>query len=123
MGGRVSAALALRGSATAVYEALAAGLPVICTENTGSVVRHGLDGYIVPVRDVRETAEILRQLAGNPAMLARMSESARERASEFTVSRYGERLMAALSRHRAFPAKYETVCRKCGKTKRMERAA
>lgn len=93
------------GSATAVYEALAAGLPVICTENTGSVVRHGLDGYIVPVRDVCETAEILRQLAGNPAMLARMSESARERASDFTVSRYGERLVAALSRHRAFPAK------------------
>ena len=87
------------GSATAVYEALAAGLPVICTDNTGSVVRHGIDGYIVPIRDVRETAEILRQFAGNPAALARMSDSARERASDFTVSRYGERLVAALSQH------------------------
>ncbi len=87
------------GSATAVYEALAAGLPVICTDNTGSVVRHGIDGYIVPIRDVTETAEILRQLAGNAATLARMSDSARERAGDFTVSRYGERLVQALAKH------------------------
>jgi glycosyltransferase involved in cell wall biosynthesis len=87
------------GSATAVYEALAAGLPVICTENTGSVVRHGVDGYIVPIRDVAETTDILKQLAGNPAMLARMSDSARERAADYTVARYGERLVAALSQH------------------------
>jgi len=87
------------GSATAVYEALAAGLPVICTDNTGSVVRHGVDGYIVPIRDVAETADILKQLAGNPAMLARMSDSARERAADYTVARYGERLVAALSQH------------------------
>jgi glycosyltransferase involved in cell wall biosynthesis len=87
------------GSATAVYEALAAGLPVICTDNTGSVVRHGIDGYIVPIRDVSETAEILRQFAGTPAALARMSDSARERARDFTVSRYGERLVAALAQH------------------------
>jgi hypothetical protein len=87
------------GSATAVYEALAAGLPVICTDNTGSVVRHGIDGYIVPIRDVSETAEILRQFAGTPAALARMSNSARERASDFTVSRYGERLVEALAQH------------------------
>ncbi len=84
------------GSATAVYEALAAGLPVICTENTGSVVRHGIDGHIVPIRDVSETAEILRGFAGDPALLSRMSENARERAADFTVARYGERLVAAL---------------------------
>ncbi len=79
MGGCVLLPSLCEGSATAVYEALAAGLPVICTPNTGSVVRHGIDGYIVPIRDVHETAQILRQLADNPALLARMSESARER--------------------------------------------
>ena len=85
------------GSATACYEALAAGLPVICTENTGSVVRHGIDGYIVPIRDVDETVEILRRFSRNPMTLFRMSENARERASDFTVLRYGERLVKALS--------------------------
>ncbi|MCL7998807.1 glycosyltransferase family 4 protein [Brucella sp. 21LCYQ03] len=87
------------GSATACYEALAAGLPVICTENTGSVVRHGIDGYIVPIRDVDETVHILREFSGSPGTLARMSENARERARDFTVERYGERLVQALSQY------------------------
>ena len=39
------------GSATATYEALARGLPVICTPNAGSVVRNGLEGFVVPIRD------------------------------------------------------------------------
>ena len=40
------------GSAIATYEALASGLPVITTRNSGSVVRDGIDGFIVPIRDV-----------------------------------------------------------------------
>lgn len=85
------------GSATACYEALAAGLPVICTENTGSVVRHGIDGYIVSIRDIEDTTEILRHFSGSPAMLLRMSDNARESARDYTVQRYGERLLKALS--------------------------
>lgn len=38
------------GSAMAVYEALDYNVPVITTDNSGSVVRDGLDGYIVPIR-------------------------------------------------------------------------
>jgi len=85
------------GSATATYEALAAGLPVICTRNTGSVVRDGTDGFLVPVRDVEETVSILRKLITCPEMLVRMSANARLRAQDFTVARYGERLVKALS--------------------------
>ncbi|MBK6741983.1 MAG: glycosyltransferase family 4 protein [Hydrogenophilales bacterium] len=35
------------GSATVTYEALANGLPVICTPNTGSIVRDGIEGAIL----------------------------------------------------------------------------
>ena len=47
------------GSATVVYEALASSLPVVCTPNTGSVVRDGVvhfmgnplpDGTLVKIR-------------------------------------------------------------------------
>jgi glycosyltransferase involved in cell wall biosynthesis len=85
------------GSATAIYEALAAGLPVICTENAGSVVRDGVEGFIVPVRDSQAIAKAITTLADHPGMRAAMSESAVERAAEFTVKRYGERLLDALS--------------------------
>jgi glycosyltransferase involved in cell wall biosynthesis len=40
------------GSAVATYEALASGLPVIATPNTGAWMRDGIEGTVVPVRDV-----------------------------------------------------------------------
>ncbi|NSZ07571.1 glycosyltransferase family 4 protein [Agrobacterium tumefaciens] len=85
------------GSATAVYEALAAGLPVITTENTGSVVRDGVEGFIVPVCDPEAIATAVRALADNPELRRSMSTNALLRAAEHTVESYGERLLAALS--------------------------
>jgi glycosyltransferase involved in cell wall biosynthesis len=41
----------------------------------------------------------LEQLSSNPTLLARMRENARARAREFTVARYGERLVEALTKH------------------------
>jgi glycosyltransferase involved in cell wall biosynthesis len=84
------------GSATVCYEALAAGLPVITTPNAGSVVRDGLEGFIVPIRDADAIAERLESLARDRELLQEKSRWAAERAKEFTVERYGERLIAAL---------------------------
>lgn len=39
------------GSAMVTYEALQYGLPIIVTQNTGSIIRDGIDGWIVPVQD------------------------------------------------------------------------
>jgi starch synthase len=80
------------GSAFASYEALASGLPVVCTPNTGSVVRDGNEGFIVPVRDVDALVERLRRLARDPDLRARMALAARARAEEFTWTHYGARL-------------------------------
>ena len=85
------------GSATVTYEAMAYGLPVICTPNTGSVVRNAVDGFIVPIRDAAATAARLEQLAGNPDLRIWMGANARQRAGEFTVAAYGRRLLAAIS--------------------------
>lgn len=94
------------GSATVVYEALMAGLPVITTRNTGTVVRDGLDGFIVPIRDTEAIVEALDRLASDRGLLAAMSSNARQRAAEFDLDRYGQRLRQALracevSSHRA----------------------
>jgi len=84
------------GSATVTYEALAAGLPVITTPNAGSVVRDGIDGYIVPIRDAGAIADRLERLMATPGLLKEMSRSARERAKEFSWEKYGERLVACI---------------------------
>jgi glycosyltransferase involved in cell wall biosynthesis len=84
------------GSATACYEAMAAGLPVVATPNAGSVVCDGADGFIVPIRDVGALVARLALLAGDRERLREMSERARRRAAAFTLERYGERLLKAL---------------------------
>jgi len=84
------------GSATVNYEALAAGLPVITTPNAGSVVRDGVEGFIVPIRDAAALAARIEMLAANPGLLAHMAQKAGERAAEFSWERYGERLVKTL---------------------------
>jgi len=84
------------GSATACYEALAAGLPVITTENAGSVVRDGIEGFIVPIRDAPAIVDRLERLHRDRELLESMSRAALERARDFTVEKYGQRLLAAL---------------------------
>jgi glycosyltransferase involved in cell wall biosynthesis len=84
------------GSATVIYEALSASLPVICTENCGSIVRAGIDGFIVPVRDSDAIAQAILRLAREPELRRQMAENASRRALEYDFRAYGRSLLAAL---------------------------
>jgi glycosyltransferase involved in cell wall biosynthesis len=84
------------GMAIVHLEAMACGVPVITTPNCGSVVRDGVDGFIVPIRAPQAIADKVELLLTDRELRARMGRSARERAKEFTWARYGERLIGAL---------------------------
>src|SRR5262249_12845552 len=92
------------GSATVTYEALAAGLPVITTANTGSRVRAGTDGLGVPMRDVDAIVTSLQLLNDDRGRLSEMSGNAKLRAQDFNLAGYGRRLCDALGKARAMPA-------------------
>ena len=79
-------------------EAMACGVPVITTPNCGAVVRDGIDGFIVPIRDAAAIADKVELLLTDRALRDRMGASARERAREFSWERYGQRLLSALER-------------------------
>lgn len=82
------------GSAIVTYEALASGLPVVTTPNSGTVVRDGKDGFIVPIRDVEALMEKIYLLSQDQELKTKMSENARQRAINFTWQAYGQRLIA-----------------------------
>jgi glycosyltransferase involved in cell wall biosynthesis len=84
------------GSATVVYEALASGLPVIATPNTGTIVRNGIEGFIVPPRDSDAIVHALLQLARDRSLLQEMSRKARGRSIEYDLGAYRKNLLAAL---------------------------
>ena len=86
------------GSALVTYEAMAAGVPVVTTRNSGSVVRDAVDGFIVPAGDPGELARRLADLHADPERRRAMGESARARiAGGFTWSDYRARIRAVWS--------------------------
>jgi len=78
------------GYALVVSEALAQGLPVIATANSGAPesVRDGVEGFIVPIRSSQAIAGRLEQLATNPERLIAMGKACLHRAEELSWAHY-----------------------------------
>lgn len=85
------------GSATVTYEALTWGLPVICTPNTGSVVRPGIDGELIPIADSTAIIAQLSRFIENSDLIKQISTNARARSEVFTTAAYSRRLLNALA--------------------------
>ena len=88
----------VEGMPLVVLEAMACGLPVVATANgPADLVRHGIDGLIVPERDPAAIADALAQLQRDPERRAAMGRSAAERALGFGWSAYTGRVMSTLT--------------------------
>lgn len=83
----------LEGSAKAVYEAMACGLPVIATHSAGAVVRDGIDGFIIDAGDTKALRERMLWFKEHPDRLLAMGAAAADRAKEFTWPRYASRII------------------------------
>jgi glycosyltransferase involved in cell wall biosynthesis len=80
------------GSALAIFEGMATGLPVITTLNSGSMVRDGIEGKIVPIRSVDAIAEAILTLKNDADLRGALGRAARVRALGFTWGHYRDRL-------------------------------
>lgn len=90
----------LEGSATVTYEAMAAGLPIVTTLNSGSLVRDGVDGLIVPHRDVDALVDALEHCrkVGFPGGLSPPLDG--DGRPMYTLESYRARLLKAVSEAR-----------------------
>lgn len=85
------------GISNAALEAMACGLPVVTTDAGGmaEAVCDGVEGFVVPVRDIGALADRIRALAANPALRERMGRAARARVErEFSLTSQAERFEA-----------------------------
>jgi glycosyltransferase involved in cell wall biosynthesis len=80
------------GGVYVIYEALASGLPCIVSENAGSAVRNGVEGFVVPVGDVDGLAASIARLRDDEALRLRMSRAARARAQRFSWPEFYRRI-------------------------------
>lgn len=86
------------GRALVVLEALAQGLPVITTMNSGTsdVVIHGESGFIVPIRSTEAICEALELLYLDRSRLSHMKENAVRIAKRSGWAGYRHTLIQAL---------------------------
>ena len=87
----------VEGFGMVTLEAMAAGLPVIVTDHSKGVVRHGIDGFVLRPGDTKALARCMMQLAEEPGLRAEMSRNACERARQFTWDRFGSEFCAWLN--------------------------
>jgi glycosyltransferase involved in cell wall biosynthesis len=80
------------GSALVTYEALAYGLLVVTTPNAGSVVRDGVEGFIVPICDPDAPVERTDRPRADAQLRHQMGIAAR---SGFTQERHRKAISAA----------------------------
>lgn len=79
------------GFALVILEAMAHGLPVITTPNSGcgEFVEDGVNGWIIPIRHPDALAERMAWCCENPHVLQEMGRRSREKVARWTWDDYG----------------------------------
>ena len=80
----------------ALLEAMAWGLPAVCTP-VGSIpkqVRDGIEGFLVQPGDVAQLARAIERIVGDDALRARMASAARATVEPLSVDRFVEAVVA-----------------------------
>ncbi len=80
------------GMSNALLEALASGLPVIVTDvgGTQELIKNGINGYVVPLRDSNSIAEAIKSMIDNPNITMCMSNENRKKAESMSWKNVAE---------------------------------
>jgi glycosyltransferase involved in cell wall biosynthesis len=87
------------GVPRSTQEAMAMGRPIITTDWIGcrETVEDGVNGYLVPIRDVPALAQAMERFVADPALIERMGHESRRLAEQrFDVSRINAEMMRAM---------------------------
>lgn len=88
------------GSAGVTYEAMASGIPVITTRQSGSLVEDGRTGVIIPESDPVAIADAVESVVQDRKKRTEMAVAAREKMGGLAWGSYSDRLIRSVFAHR-----------------------
>jgi glycosyltransferase involved in cell wall biosynthesis len=89
------------GFGMVLLQAMSCGLPLITTTNTGGpdVIEEGIDGFVIPIRDVERLQERILELYESPERCRDMGMRARRKVeAQFSWDHYGAHVVDAYRR-------------------------
>ncbi len=86
------------GMAQVGIEAMACGLPIICSTNSGvsDLITEGKEGFTVPVGDIPALKEKIEWFIHHRESIPQMSEAAHRIGKQYTWERYNEQVVACV---------------------------
>jgi glycosyltransferase involved in cell wall biosynthesis len=80
------------GSSKTVFEAMAFGLPVITTFNSGSQVKDGLNGYIIEMNCPSDIFLTMKKFMDEPELVLKMGEESLSIAKTYSWEDYAKKI-------------------------------
>lgn len=82
------------GFAMVILQALACGLPVICSKNSGGsdLIINNINGYVLPIRDVEKLKIKMLDLYSNQKKLIKMKKTILSKRYEYSWNNYGSQI-------------------------------
>ncbi len=76
-------------------QAMACGLPIICSENTGGseIVDHGINGYVIPIKNIEILKNKIQEFYNDKSKLKNFSLNALKKTKELSWENYGKKLI------------------------------
>ncbi len=86
------------GMAQVGIEAMACGLPIICTTNSGlsDMITNGVNGFVIEAGNVENLKEKMQWFLDHKKEIVKMGEKARNVAKRYTWSRYEKKVAGAV---------------------------
>lgn len=88
------------GLSNSMLEALAIGLPCVCTDCEGGgarmMIRHHENGLLVPVRDAQALYNGMKEIAENPELAQRLSKEAARAREQLSIERIADQWEAMI---------------------------